>query len=73
MIVFHFLIGFWWYSSEYFFIDIHENLFDEFFISDKDLIIKYVKGQASILEKIKIKFSLKEIYGLLFLWGLFLY
>ena len=59
-LIFHTLLEIWWFSSEYFFIDISENLYDEFFGSNKVLIDKFIKGNATISEKIKIKCLLKR-------------
>jgi hypothetical protein len=50
----------WWFSSEYFFIDISENIYDEFYGSNKDLIDKFLKGDATLSEKIKLKLILKR-------------
>jgi len=59
-IIFHTLLEIWWFSSEYFFIDISENVYDEFYGSNKNLIDKFLKGDASISEKIKLKILLKR-------------
>ena len=58
--IFFVLGDFWWYSSEYYFIDINENVYNNFFGSNKELIDKFIKGNAGILEKIKAKFLLKR-------------
>ena len=59
-LIFHTLLEIWWYSSEYFFIDINENVYNDFYGSNRDLIDKFLKGNASISEKIKVKLSLKR-------------
>ena len=59
-LIFHTLLEMWWFSSEYFFIDISENIYDEFYGSNKDLIDKFLKGDATISEKIKLKLILKR-------------
>ena len=70
MLLLHFFIGIWWYSSEYFFIDIKQNIFNDFYTSDKNLIIKFIKGQSSISEKIKIKFPPKRNLWIYILFGI---
>ena len=56
-----FIFGdFWWYSSEYYFIDIDEDVYNDFFGSNKELIDKFLKGNANILEKITAKLLLKR-------------
>lgn len=60
-IIFHTLLEIWWFSSEYFFIDISENVYDDFYnSSNKNLIDKFLKGDATISEKIKLKLLLKR-------------
>ena len=59
-LIFHTLLEMWWFSSEYFFIDISENIYDEFYGSNKDLIDKFLKGDATLSEKIKLKLILKR-------------
>ena len=60
LLIFHIFLEIWWYSSEYFFIDINENIYNEFFGDNKALIDKFIKGNASISEKIKLKLLLKR-------------
>lgn len=59
-LVFHTLLEIWFFSSEYFFIDIREDVYKDFFGSNKKLIDKFIKGDASISEKIKVKLLLKR-------------
>ena len=61
---------FWWFSSEYFFIDIMEDPYGQFFGSNKKLIDKFIKGNANISEKIIVKLLLKR--NILFYMFLFL-
>ena len=63
-------IMFWWFSSEYFFIDIMEDPYGQFFGSNKKLIDKFIKGNANISEKIIVKLLLKR--NILFFIFLFL-
>ena len=61
LIIIAYIVGdFWWFSSEYFFIDIHENVYNDFFGSNKQLIDKFIKGNANISEKILAKLLLKR-------------
>ena len=59
-LIFYICLEIWWYSSEYFFIDVNENIYDEFFGSNKSLIDKFIIGNASISEKIKLKLLFKR-------------
>ena len=59
-LIFRYLMSIWWYSSEYFFIDYNKEIYNDFFIKDKNLIDRFLKGKVNILEKIKIKLSLKR-------------
>ena len=59
-IIFYIFFEIWWYSSEYFFIDVNENIYNEFFGDNKSLIDKFIKGNASISEKIKLKLLFKR-------------
>ena len=42
------------------FIDIHENVYNDFFGSNKQLIDKFIKGNANISEKILAKLLIKR-------------
>jgi hypothetical protein len=59
-LIFHTLLEIWWFSSEYFFIDISENIYGEFYGSNRNLIDKFLKGDATISEKIKLKLIMKR-------------
>ena len=59
-LIFHTLLEMWWFSSEYFFIDKSENIYEEFYGSNRNLIDKFLKGEATISEKIKLKLLLKR-------------
>jgi len=60
ILIFRIFLGIWWYSSEYFFIDINEDVYKDFYGSNRELIDKFLKGNASISEKIKLKLLLKR-------------
>lgn len=60
MLTLRLVIGIWWYSSEYYFIDINEEVYKDFFYPNKILIDKFLRGNASITEKIIAKLLLKR-------------
>ena len=70
--ILRYLIGIWWYSSEYYFIDINEETYDLFNLKsiDRKLVDKFLQGKASIYEKIQIKLALKR--NLFFLLPMFI-
>ena len=70
--ILRYLIGIWWYSSEYYFIDINEETYDLFNLKsiDRKLVDKFLQGKASIYEKIQIKLALKR--NLLFLFPMYI-
>ena len=63
IIIIHYFMGIWWYSSEYFFIDIDDfSSYQEFSnpYSNYELIERFLSGQATISEKIKAKILMKR-------------
>ena len=63
IIIIHYLMGIWWYSSEYFFIDIDDfSTYEEFSnpYSHYELIEIFLSGKATISGKIKAKLLMKR-------------
>ena len=63
IIIIHFFMAIWWYSSEYFFIDFNGYLLPNDFSQDYinvDFIEHFISGEANIWEKIKAKMVMKR-------------
>ena len=64
--IFRLIIGIWWYSSEYFFIDLNQDsIYDELIYKNIEQLDQFLKGESNIKTKIKIKLLLKRNLWLL--------
>ena len=63
-LIFNIIMKFWFFNSEYYFINIGKDMYSQFYggNKNKDLIDKLIKGEANISEKIKAKFLIKQNY-----------